>query len=52
MDICIFSAHRVVPQVFIQEVKLTNTRTTPFSIDLETKGPDTDWTNSETKYIK
>lgn len=45
-------AHRVVPQVFVQEVKLTNTRNLPFSIDVESFGPSHSWLNSETKFIK
>lgn len=47
-----FSAHRVVPHVFVQEVKLTNTRNTPFSIDVETFGPSVSWSGSETKFVK
>lgn len=49
--ILFFSAHRIVPQVFVQEVKLTNTRNTPFSIDLESFGPSRSWLNAETKFI-
>lgn len=47
-----FSAHRVVPHVFVQEVKLTNTRNIPFSVDVETYGPSIEWSSSETKFVK
>lgn len=52
MQISVISAHRVVPHVFVQEVKLTNTRNSPFSIDVETFGPSVEWSSSETKYVK
>lgn len=44
-------AHRILPQVFVQEVKLTNMRNTPFSINVITSGLG-DWQKSQTKYIK
>lgn len=46
-----FTADRIVPQVFVQEVKLTNLRNSPFSIDLETFGPSRSWMNANTKFI-
>lgn len=48
----IFLAHRVVPHVFVQEVKITNMRNIPFSIDLEVYGPSQAWQNSDTKFVK
>lgn len=47
---CLYSAHRVLPQVFIQEVRFTNTRNTLFNIDVPVNKEDNTW--SPSRYIK
>lgn len=49
--IIIFTAHRVIPQVLVQEVKFTNMRNNPVMINVLPSGLG-DWTNTQTKYIK
>lgn len=46
-----FAAHRVIPQVLVQEVKFTNMRNTPVQLNVFPSGLG-DWKNTQSKLIK
>lgn len=46
-----FLAHRVIPQVFVQEVKITSMRNGDNEIEL-TMPQVSEWTSAETKNLK